>query len=303
VPFWGGKKASEPPAWATPLSAEQYALLVVTVGETLDAIHAEGQREAIDTGVLQLRNSDGETNAYGLQNLAQMLAMEPPADWPRLVAEHFGAMLTVDRPPQSQAEALASLRVRMWHQDYVRQLPAAIHKVMAPDLVLALVIDLPTKVMSVKAENLHTWGLTEEAAWSAAMENSRREPFEVVPQTRPDGTELLFLVGDNLYVTSHALWLDERLQIDAEKGALIGIPTRHLLVVLPIHDMRVVQAVGAMHSANLKIYNEGPGSVSPDVFWWRRGTFTLIPIDATVQPMKVTPPDAFVALLNNLAKG
>src|SRR5919201_6167038 len=135
------------------------------------------------------------------------------------------------------------------------------------------------------------------------MENSKREQFEVVPQSLPDGTQLYFLIGDNLYVTSNAMWLDERIAITPENGALVGVPTRHLLVVLPIRDVNAVKAVGGMHASNRRIFEEGPGSISSDLYWWRERTFTLFPIDASVQPMRVHPPDGFVDMLNRLAAG
>lgn len=300
MPIWG-KKSPDPPDWARPLTAEKYALFVATVGSALDAMGASDQGQAIDEGVLRLRNSDGHVESFGLQNLAQMLAMETPAKWPEIVAEHFDTMLTVDKPPQDPVEILASLRVRMWHPDYVKELSEAVHKILAPGLVLALVIDLPKKVMSVKRDDLKVWGLTEDLAWNAGRENSKKESFELVPQARPDGTELFFLIGDNLYVTSHALWLHECVEIDRENGALVGVPTRHLLVVLPIRNVRVVQAVAGMCAATKATFDEGPGSISSDLYWWREGTFTLFPIDASSQPIKVKPPDEFVEVLNRLA--
>src|SRR5437867_6085625 len=177
------------------------------------------------------------------------------------------------------------------------------HKVLAPGLVLALVLDLPKKVMSLKSDELKAWGLTSELAWSAAEENSKREQYEVIPQTRPDGTQIFFLTGDNLYVTSNALWLDERIELESENGALIGVPTRHVLVVLPIRDINVVKAVSGMHAANRRIFEEGPGSISADLYWWRKRTFTLFPIDASTQRMQARPPDEFVDMLNRLAPG
>jgi hypothetical protein len=132
--------------------------------------------------------------------------------------------------------------------------------------------------MSASPDNLKLWGLTEELAWSVGEDNSKREAFDIVPQNWPDGTEMFSLVGDNLYVTSHAMWLHERIQIEPDNGALIGIPTRHLLVVLPIHNVRAIKAVGGMHAANRRIFDEGPGSIAPDLFWWRRGKFTPFPL-------------------------
>jgi hypothetical protein len=276
---------------------------VSTVGEVLDAINARDQRQALGSGALQLRDSEGELNSYGLQNLAQMVASEPTAEWPQLVADHFENMLTVVRPPQSAEDALPTLRVRLWPADYVQSAHEAIFKQLAPELVLALVIDLPKSVMSATRGHLAAWGFSEDMAWSAAEANSKMESYEVLRQATLDGSELLFLIGENLYVTSNVLWLNERIDLIDENGALVGIPTRHLLVVLPIRDIGAVKALAGMLSSNRAIYEDGPGSISPELFWWRRGRLTLLPTDASVQPAQFRPPADFVDMLNRLAAG
>jgi len=155
--------------------------------------------------------------------------------------------------------------------------------------------------MGVRRRDLGTWGISASDAWLAAEQHTANEPFEVVNNPGPQGTTLTFLLGDNLYVSSHALWLDRHLKLDADRGALVGIPTRHLVAACPIDDLRITHVVPAMLNSNRRIFNDGPGSISPELYWWQRGTFVHIPTSERDGRLAVTPPDAFVELLNSLA--
>jgi hypothetical protein len=79
------------------------------------------------------------------------------------------------------------------------------------------------------------------------------------------------------------------------------VPTRHLVVAFPIADLRVLKLVPAMLNSNRTIYEQGPGSISPELYWWFQGKFVHIPTGERDGKPTVTPPDAFVQLLNSLA--
>jgi hypothetical protein len=304
VAFWKRDKAAQTtPAWAYPLTPNQYNLFVRTVAVALDMSQIPGQREPNADGTLIVADRDGTPVTLGLQNLAQMVAGDKEADWSRIVRDHVAAFFADENPPQSSADGLASLRVRLWHPDYVEQATRTIYRDIAPGLVEALVIDLAHKVMGATEEQLGQWRVSPDEAWALAERNCRSEAVELVPQTGPDGIEVVFVVGESIYVSSHALWIDEHVSIDVMRGALLGVPTRHLVAVCPIHDLRVVKMVGAMYASNRRIFDEGPGSISPEVYWWRAGSFALIPIDASTKPAKVTPPASFVEMLNGLPEG
>jgi hypothetical protein len=301
VPFWDKKKpVAEAPGWAHPLTGTQYTLFLLTLKSVLDALGIPGQRDPSPDGSLELRNAEGEITTAGLMNLAQTAASVPTSDWPALIDEHFQSMMSDEGIPQSAAEASPVLRVRLWHPDFAVQATKGIYKTLAYGLIAGLAVDLPRKVMGASGDHLAAWGLSASEAWEIAEINSRNEPCEVIPSVRSDGTELRMVIGDSWYLTSHALWIDQHVEIESERGALLGVPTRHLLVVFAIHDLRVLSVVGNMRSSNQRIFDEGPGSISPEVYWWRQGRFTLIPIDIGVQPGKIVPPDGFVALLNTL---
>lgn len=266
----------------------------------LDELQVAGDREPNNEGVLRIRDQEGDLIQAGLQNLAQLVADEPLEDWHRHVVDHFANIVKPPQLPVDGTAALRSLRVRFWPPEYFQQADA-IYRILAPGLFLGLVLDLPTSIASIKPEQLTQWNLSESEAWSAAEKNTINEPVEVVSEPGPKGTTITFLLADNFYVSSHALWLDRHLTVDPERGALVGLPTRHLVVAHAIEDLRVLPVVGMMLASNQQVYQQGPGSITPGLYWWRKGTFVEIPsVQKDGQPA-ITPPDSFVALLNSLA--
>ena len=63
----------------------------------------------------------------------------------------------------------------------------------------------------------------------------------------------------------------------------------------------VVQAINHVIPMIRKYYDEGPGSLSRHLYWWRDGSLRLLP--AEVEPSGITfhPPGDFVDVLNGLA--
>lgn len=283
------------------MTAEQYGRFVETVRRVLDELQVPGDREPSRIGVLKINTREGETIEAGPHNLAQMAAGEPTADWTTLAREHFSALIQPDQKASDSKMALASLRVRLWPDDYLEHAKAPIYRNIAPGLTLVLVLDLPKSIMGLNNQDLLDWGISQPDAWLAAERNPSNEPVELVEQAGPQGKTITFLAGDHLYVSSHALWLDRHLKLNPDRGALVAVPTRHLVAAHAIEDISVVQVVGIMLGSARRIYDEGPGSISPELYWWRRGTLIHIPTGEHEGKRRITPPDSFVELLNSLA--
>ena len=43
------------------------------------------------------------------------------------------------------------------------------------------------------------------------------------------------------------------------------------------------------------MYREGPGSISPHLYWWREGRFAQLPSKVTATSVTFSPPDVFVS--------
>jgi hypothetical protein len=115
------------------------------------------------------------------------------------------------------------------------------------------------------------------------------------------GCKIEALMGDSFFTASHALFLEEYLPEPVpELGALVAIPHRHLVIYHPIVDKTALAALQVMLPMAIGIFQEGPGSVSPSVYWWREaawwheGQFTRIPAEIDGKKLQVYPPNEFV---------
>jgi hypothetical protein len=107
--------------------------------------------------------------------------------------------------------------------------------------------------------------------------------------------------GDSFFVASRVLDLEHFAGEIPPHGALAAFPHRHMLLVHRIETTRTLSALNAMVGAADHFYRQGPGSIVPDVFWWRHDHGPLrIPANVRDGHHYIVPPDEFVAVLNAL---
>jgi hypothetical protein len=51
------------------------------------------------------------------------------------------------------------------------------------------------------------------------------------------------------------------------------------------------------------MFEEGPGSLSPSLYWWRNGAFTVIPTRLQKGELTISPPPDFVDVVSALSRG
>lgn len=83
-------------------------------------------------------------------------------------------------------------------------------------------------------------------------------------------------------------------------GAVVGVPNRHLILAHPIRDLSVIDAITTLVRLIGKASDEGPGSVSRRLYWWRGGSLLDLPYRVEGGRMRFFPPGAFVEVLNEL---
>lgn len=95
-------------------------------------------------------------------------------------------------------------------------------------------------------------------------------------------------VADHFFAASHALLLGERLPPAAIHGAM---------------DLGLVDAINRLIVTAVSMFQQGPASISPGLYWWRAGAVTLLPSSFDGRSVNFAPPDEFIAVLNDLPKG
>ncbi|MFB7528426.1 hypothetical protein ACFC0C_09260 [Streptomyces sp. NPDC056178] len=81
------------------------------------------------------------------------------------------------------------------------------------------------------------------------------------------------------------------------------MPSRHNLVYHPIADGTVVDAVNSLAAYTLGAFEDGPGALSPRVYWWYRGGLkSLTVIDEDTRSFSIQPPPRLLSLMKGLVR-
>ncbi len=236
----------------------------------------------------------------GLVNLRQMAHQMPREEWPALVADHLGTLVTAAEHP---------LDIRDFdcvrHLVRTRVYPAgaangrALYRELAPGLLEVLVADTPTTVRMIRRDETTDWPATVPELFALGYDNVRDdEPLEREDHDM-EGVAVTLLHGDTFYAATHSLWLPDYVEV-GEHGALVVLPTRHTLAVYPIRDDGAIMATEKLRTFAQRAYEDGPGSLSPELYWWRSGRLTHVKSRLSERSLDLFPTPEFVAMLETL---
>ncbi len=279
---------------------ERFGSLVV------ETLVARGERPRVEGHLVHVEGDGHDPIVLGLTNLAQVCAQIPEDEWAAAVSAQLDQMTQPDAADALDWDAAQPLlKPRLWRRSDIESLVAAtsaremIRRRLAPDLDAVLAFDLPTVVRTVEGDALARWNVSIDEAYGVAIANLRAE--DVPAEDRIVGLDLPVTVvaGDSHFVASRILCLDERLA-PVGPGALVAVPNRHSLVLHRIVDRSAMRAVAVMVRIARHGFDTGPGSITPDVFWWHAGTLTALPVGEEGRDVAFDPPAGFVALLESL---
>lgn len=298
--FFGSR--DDVPDWAKFFPPDDYRAF-------LQAVDEEMRRRQLPfefgDGTVHISPPGADRADYGLLNLAQTCHATSRAEWEPTIREHFDNAFRSTRDSEeldSRSGSLegvrACIKVRLYHTDYLAQMgdTGLVHRVPAEGLIETLVYDLPGSVRTVPPDHVQKWGVADDELFRIGLENVRLEQPPPVRQQFDvgKGAVLQALVGDSFFTASHVLFLDEHLRPPPEFGAVVAVPHRHAVLFHPIEDMRVIGAVNSMIPIAFGMYQEGPGSLSAGLYWWRGGRLTLLPTKVNAQSISFSPPKEFV---------
>jgi hypothetical protein len=279
------------PDWAAPLDAADFERFMAMVGDALQPLGGTASPEG--WAALPAQNL-----RFGLANLAQTwLQWEPDTRAERLRVHFADALVAVEAPRPTGAELLAGIRPRLWPNDELERIGTpVVSRPVAHDLSAVLCVDLPTAVSTMRPEEAGEMPLDE--LWQTALgqidDGLAVETFELVP-------EVEVITGDSMFVASRMLDLSRFAGPPPPDGTLVAVPNRHLMVVHAIRGPSVRDAMNAMLPTAQSQFIQGPGPISPHLFWWRDGGVVeaqLSELDG--EEITLTPTRAFADLLERL---
>ena len=131
------------------------------------------------------------------------------------------------------------------------------------------------------------------------MNIKNNNPLEISEQKLGD-FKIWFVQSDHFYASNIILDKKGLTKYIGSKGALIGIPHRHAVLIYPIENLEVAKAINTMIPITKGMYSDGPGSISSHLFWYNGGELIDLPYEISDKKLKFTPPESFLTMLNTL---
>ncbi len=287
------------PAWAKFLTEEEWREFAVALTAELTRRHVAYR---VDEGVLWARWGSEEDEALGLTNLAQLCRTAGIDSFPLVIASHFDA-LVAGRGDRELAGPLGAdlaaarphLKMRLYARDtFTGGSEQFVLRDVADDLTAVLCYDLPSNVVTVAADSLGKWGVSQDELYYTALANQRRTERAPVEDIDVGGAVVKAMTGESFFVASNLLLLSDFVPADAPFGALAAVPNRHTLIWHVITDPSALRAIDAMVVMASNLCSEGPGSISSNLFWWKDGAIRTLPTRETEEHYEFVPPDDFV---------
>jgi hypothetical protein len=296
---------SEPgPDWAQPMSQDEAAAFLEAVARELKR---RGLRHELGDGSVRVERG-GEWSDFGLSNLAQFCHHVGRAGWQEAIATHFENLFTAEAEEARFQELVHDfgeirplLKVRLYPSEAFASVeqggPARWE--LAPGLTAVFVYDLPTTVRTASVDDVARWGKSRDELLPVALENVRADPVESQPMAAGTSAPIACF-ADHFFAASHAFLLGEHLPPEANGSAVFAVPHRHALLYAPMVDMGVVESINRLILTALALFQDGPGSISSSLYWWRGGEVSLLPSHVEGSTAHFIPPPEFVQALEAL---
>ena len=299
-----------PPAWANFFTPQQYRDFLHQVTAYFNK---NKRRFTLGDGVIYVEDAkEGGKNQLGLLNLAQMCARNETKDWADIVTDHFRTLeksyseqKVLEERIDDFTRVAELLAVRLWPEDYLANLDRnkILHRQEMPGTISALVFDLPSSIRNVTPDETKAWGKSEAELFRIGLANVMENCIpDVSEQDLGEGVTLTLFSDESFFVASHALLLEEHSDCLGAFGTLVGIPHRHVMLTYPIQDLRVLQAIHMMIPIIAGMERDGPGSISPLLYWYKDGAFTNLPYRIDKNTLNFSPPEDFVDMLKLLSE-
>ena len=292
------------PEWAAFMSGDEYR----TFARNLEGVLSKrGWSSRItDEGSVVVDRGGGAPEEFGLSNLAQLCKQIDRSKWAEAISAHFtnldaAAAASEQLKSFAVAEPLLKARVYRTSEMPADALAGMVTRPLAPDLVAVLVADLPTTVQTLGKQTVAAWDMPIDKLFGIATTHMAEE---AATYDRSDvdlgaGTSAKALSGNSFFVGSQVIRFRE-LAGELPQGALVVAPTRHILIWHPLETAeKTIRAVNSIIALAANLYAQGPGSLTPTLFWWH-GALTVLPATTAGGKTQFAPPDEFVELLESL---
>ncbi len=242
----------------------------------------------------------------GLSNLYDICRQDKIERWPAIINGFFG-QLKRKREEQAKVKplleryqtALAFLKVRIYPTE---QLQSFQKSSIIDDKKLGffgvVVVDYPSGIANLDMTYAAKWHTSPNDVLSQALKNTMSQNSEKFEEYDfKDGLRVSLLTSDtNPYITTSIYDLSNKGMPTATYGTLVGVPNRMTIVAMALSSKQLINnTVTEFMGLLTYMYQQGPGSISDNVYWNYGKDLSEIQIDRSSG--KITLPEKLTGML------
>jgi hypothetical protein len=299
-------KPNQIPVWADFFTDEEYLKFDEELNRYLRTLNIP---YTINDGRVEVNEDIFGVTKLGLTNVAQVCKQTSFKNYYKAISDHFETMIRAhkfDKEFQGIEHNYELVKeyicVRVYDHKYVEHIGRnnTLGKDIAGDLYAMIVFDLPHTIVSITPEKAKKWNQPFEALFNTGIDNvSKKYSLSISEQHFREFK--IWLVECNHFFAGHIIFeLPHKKELVGTNGSLVAIPHRHAAIIYPIESLEVFKAINTLIPVIYGMNQEGPGSLSNNLFWYADGTFTNLPYIIEDQKIQFMPPENFVTMMSSL---
>ena len=233
---------------------------------------------------------DSSGRIFGLANVAAECHNDERGErsWREITTRHTDRIVRATDAPSpfdtmSRAELYAATYPRLMPSKDLRQVRVSYAREVAEDVSEVLNVDLPESVAMFLDEHVERFGPLADLR-RAGLANLRTVTFDQHEVLEHQGGRVDILLGDSMFVASTLVVLADvlaglGLPAPGPRGVFVAAPFRHQLAFHVLQDSTAIPSLDVLAALARAGFDDAPGPVSPDVFWWRDGTLEKLTVN------------------------
>jgi hypothetical protein len=234
---------------------------------------------------------DAQGSLYGLWNIAILCRDRPGGEqeWPELIAGYAEHLVKANsREAWTEVAALTPEQARglvylsIFRAESLGAGLAGYRSApeLAPGLLELLALDMPDNTVFLDDAEVARLG-GRELLREVALANLRALPAPVHRRIAAPGAHFEAIGGDSHFTASRVLVMPDLLTrvlgTEAPHGVLAAMPSRQWAFLHVLADETARPSLRKMATLARIVYGREQGRISPDVFWWRDGSWMPVP--------------------------
>ncbi len=240
-----------------------------------------------------------------LRNLAQSCRPSEPNQWASIIESHFQlterVMVSNQNLKTTDFSDVAELLViRLWPEGTLVNVnpDEIIYRKELYGTISTLSLDLPDSILAVTPKMVQGWGKDLDELYILGYKNVTIlcKPNIIEADLGGSGKSFMITLDDNFLTSTHILLLDDHPECLGLYGALVSTPVRDIVVSHPIGEKQDLGRDALMMAyVTYDVYKNGPGSVSPYLYWYFRGNYETV--DYCYEKQEITIPNRLKELM------